>query len=253
MDNGYYRPLRPGAQIAVSAFLNFGTAYGTIGCFVQPLLNWGNNSEHVKVLTPHPCILTSYHVLKTDKIKLIDDYVHQPVPIGFDRVVASYYVGEWDIALCVLDDRAYAQQGPSNNILGDIGYITGIADLSEGIPGQTPLRKYGRSTGFTKGHYESDLECLGQTMKTTCFRVVTDGGENFCEEGDSGAALVNAKNQLVGILQGEMREPNQPFLIGIGIRADYVFARLTALVIAKEDPNYPIESYPNKKYSVRLL
>ena len=92
-------------------------------------------------------------------------------------------------------------------------------------------------------------------MNTACFQVAPDGGETFCKEGDSGAALVNDQRQLVGILQAEIKpNPDRPlFRCGVGIPVSYVFERLAALVREKEDANYPEKEYPHREFVLQLL
>jgi trypsin-like peptidase len=168
---------------------------------------WMTSSGNVKRLTPHPCIVTCYHVVKPTDVTPVDTLIHQPEPLGFGNVVAAFYVGEWDVALCNLADRAMDQGPPENDILGRIGPITGIAE-----PQQERIWKYGRTTGSTSGMYTQTVGCKGD-VGAFCFQVVPQGGETFCKEGDSGAALVNDAKQLVGIpASGTKTEPKQPVL-----------------------------------------
>jgi hypothetical protein len=89
-------------------------------------------------------------------------------------------------------------------------------------------------------------------MNGPCFQVQPVGNQNFCDKGDSGAALLTDKNLLVGILQAEAATP-AGLLGGIGIRIDYVFERLNAMITEREDAKYPIEQYPNMQFVAQLF
>jgi hypothetical protein len=258
-DNTRYRPLRPGAQIVVAATLEHNA--GTICCFVQPVLRWGNKDAPTwKVIGP-PCLLTCYHVLKSPKYSgPWDNHVHQPDAVGFENVIGDYYVGDLsgkiDAALVKLGDRALDKGLPTNEVLGGIGRVTLVVDP----PPRGAVRKYGRTTGLTQGLLPPEgatgwrRSCTpdgGQTIDD-CFEILS-GQSLFGDEGDSGAAIIDQNGNLVGILchQGRRASPQYPF--AVACRATNVFNRLAALVLEKEKANYPESAYPNGAIELQLI
>jgi hypothetical protein len=207
-----------------------------------------------------PCLLTCYHVVKrpSDGSQPIDEFVHQPFPVGFENLVGKYYVGEWsgsiDAALCRLGDRALDSGPPKNEILGGGGKIGWIVDVDTPPGPRNPLRKYGRSTGLTTGNLGSVknvTKSYAGVSLSNLFTVMPNDSSVFCDNGDSGAAIVDANGALVGFVWAKYE--NQGLTGAMACRATEVFKRLTELVKAKEYANYPDITYPNKSFELQYL
>jgi hypothetical protein len=71
------------------------------------------------------------------------------------------------------------------------------------------VRKSGQITKMTEGRYRIDVNCLLKfpNGRKALFHdllgiIGVVNGENFAEQGDSGAVLVNDKNEIVGQVIG---------------------------------------------------
>jgi hypothetical protein len=77
----------------------------------------------------------------------------------------------------------------------EIGAITGVADAVSG----EDVKKRGRTTGLTTGKV-SNLEMDGTGLKILNIEVKKDNGNlRFSRPGDSGSALLNSDNQIIGL------------------------------------------------------
>ncbi|NMO18150.1 exo-alpha-sialidase [Pyxidicoccus fallax] len=179
-DQGRYRPLKGGCQIA---FQNW---FGTLGTVVR------RRSDGVF------CLLTNQHVLPSDGT------VYQPTVQGGNEIA--------DVANHVLSrkvDGAIAKLRPGVNwtnwVLG-VGavqgkYTVGINDIG-GVG--YPVQKYGRTTGWTNGlvtgiNY-SGTRKDGWQFEDQLF-VSNDGG-TYSSPGDSGAVVIDTQSRIVGLHWG---------------------------------------------------
>lgn len=116
-----------------------------------------------------------------------------------------------DIALVQLDAgvqyKAEVVATPSNWVIAGVHEVTD----DEVMPFPTyRVKKRGRSTGATNGAIQY-LHADGDIGSDTVFhRHFTDAikivGPSFCAEGDSGAALLNSANEVVGFLFAGVRD-----------------------------------------------
>jgi hypothetical protein len=207
----YKRPLEIGLQIVRPATPK--QAAGTIGCFVT--------SQDTR---RGAYLLTAGHVLDPAKkpnaglTATSDNKIYQPTDahdaIGSMRWNAVCYgnvnvEGAWmgiDAGVFQLDPGV-----PFNNYAWRIGDIGGIAEPQVG----QLVMKHGRTTGLTYGvitrinanvdtNPGSPLMNMIEVEHRTPAQVGFEGDDvpNFCEEGDSGAALINQSRQIVGIVHG---------------------------------------------------
>lgn len=202
-DRGKYRPLQGGAQISPAGT----NKVGTLGC-IATLVSDGST-----------VVLSNEHVLYADSAE--DDTEvgqpnHETSCCCTCNEVAVNVVGinrdHLDCAIARLDDGVSA----SDDII-DIGPITGIADA---IPRET-VKKRGRTTGLTEG-VVTDVEEDDDTGAILKITVKTDdGNDRFSKGGDSGSALLNEDDEIVGLhYAGNNRDDVEPgdfvsFSIGI--------------------------------------
>jgi hypothetical protein len=174
-----------------------------------------------------PCLITAHHVLKPPaNDPQPDNNVHQPFPpmtIGNPNLVAEFYVGEWgnfqssdpnsrvgsiDAALCRLTEGGLESGNPLNDVLGDIGPLTGFGEVKVG----DMVRKCGRTTGMTWGEVKSPgaLNVIGKyggiTLNHLFYLLPRLTGGTVSAEGDSGAPIVRFNHgALIGILHGKQQ------------------------------------------------
>ena len=212
-DQNKYRPLVGGACLANSSAPG---SEGTLGCFAT--VNSGPHAGQV-------VILSNWHVLVADAVipfngartgqpehsgccsccscdevgVAIDGEINDP---NLDCAIAKIYTGGSD---------------PKNipwldNVVMDIGYIAGAGPIvtpgtHEAVKWNETVYKRGRTTLFTIGHVTNTSTGFPITYGTTTVNK-TDQIEitptapftDFSLGGDSGSVIVNAKNQVVGLL-----------------------------------------------------
>jgi S1-C subfamily serine protease len=97
-----------------------------------------------------------------------------------------------DTAVFVVDGVAAEQR------IADIGTYSGMAPAKY----KDPVTKRGRTTELTHGKVSGvGLQPLGIGTPANSFEITVTGTDPiFCNPGDSGALIINANNQVVGIL-----------------------------------------------------
>lgn len=163
------------------------------GCMIADSTGVGTNALIVLGPTGKPAILSCRHVIPGGD-------VHQPnpnSPVVADSVVAG---GNLDCAL------AYLRDGIEwTNWILEIGPIEGAYDIqTQDLP--YSIRKRGATTGLTSGTV-TDLAYSGISEEgiefSSAMRIVADPTDStFAEAGDSGAAIIDDQNRIVGIFQG---------------------------------------------------
>ncbi len=204
------RPLASGLQIVRPATPK--QAAGTIGCFVT-----GQDGRRY--------LLTAGHVLDPAKkpnsglTATSDNNIYQPNDVAGNAIgsmrwnavcYGNYYVDNVPMGI----DAGIFQLDPAveyKNYAWRIGDITGIAEPKE----DDLVMKHGRTTGLTYGVIKR-ITANANTSSTPLLNMIEveyrtpaqvglEGNDvgNFCEEGDSGAALINKDRQIVGIVHAQ--------------------------------------------------
>jgi len=201
-DKGRYRPLKGGIQLSGSAT----GGKGTLG-----LLAKTQNDSRVMAVTNWHVLFDNSHPPSTDvRVGNPDtsDSCTRCVRGSFGHVVAQDYTAV---------DAAIAELDPGTQWLAEIqciGYITGWNDISptDATSGSYQVRKYGRTTRLTGGV----VQAVGFTASISSENRPTRHYSNgilikpnrplgnepvkFGDKGDSGSAVVNAANEVVGVL-----------------------------------------------------
>ena len=175
-DIASYRPLRGGCQVDPHD-----GSWGSLGIVV-----FDQNSN--------PGILTCNHVMKTNILRQ-----------GTEAVVANV------TTRAVENDCAYAQlvyNGPNPidwyNWIIDIGPIQGTYTVTVADAGKTAVRKRGAMTLLSHGKISqvgyTGIDADGNDMPRA-FLVNGDKGGSFSSYGDSGSAVVDDQNQILGMVQ----------------------------------------------------
>jgi hypothetical protein len=154
-------------------------------------------------------MLSCYHVLAVDRSANDDDIICQPSESG--RTVAHltakrFVTSKVDAALAVVDNPNPGNW--TNEIVEMQVPITGVAF---GSGKGTHVRKRGISTGISSGH----IVDTNQTIHVGYGNIVDPWplndqlqiqgdppSEPFSRGGDSGSAVINDNNQLIGLLVG---------------------------------------------------
>jgi hypothetical protein len=151
-------------------------------------------------------LLSNFHVLCGDQSWMIGDPIAQPARIDQGRCPDSVVASLQRAVLNEQVDCAVAEmtaRTASSDIV-EIGAITGtnVTSIDE------PVRKRGRTSGLTYGFVDSvDLTVIvpypgiGEVTLTNQIGVRPDTTQNpkFSASGDSGAAVVNAAGEVVGL------------------------------------------------------
>lgn len=181
VDDGKYRPLEGGIQLRTPE------KYGTIGCMVYETL-----ADKSKVYYALSC----QHVLGDVGNSVFQpDYTHKDRIGNVERAVLSIDVDGGISTISWYDDAGAAK-------IVEIGGVNGTYTV---VPKDLPyvVRKRGRTTRLRSGeivalNYQGDRtdgwDFTGQDY------IEADGG--FAEPGDSGSAVVDSKNNVVGLLWG---------------------------------------------------
>lgn len=180
-DTSKYRPVKPGTQIEADGVGGF----GTIGC-IGTLTSDGS-----------AILLSNHHVLYGTSGK---DGTESGQPTYCKSCCCTCN----DIAVNLHGirsghlDCAIAQMKPgiqADARIKEIGFITGIANalVTEAV------KKRGRTTELTIGTV-TDLRLDGTGLKILEVEVKkNNGNDRFSRPGDSGSALLNSANQIIGL------------------------------------------------------
>lgn len=219
VDTAEYRPVKGGIQIG-----NGSGAVGTLGCMAI------RTSDSAKVL------LSNHHVMMAGG-KVVGDKIGQPdycesccCSCGEVGTIAKGEIGGLvDCAIAVLKGDI-----TSVNQINQIGDTAGKAVA---IKTET-VRKTGRTTGFTTGIVE-DINFPTRNEKGTVFNgqlliSPVAGIAKFSDSGDSGSAIVNAGNQVVGLLWGSNV---------LGTVASHIDPVLTAMGITIPAGSNPVNAF----------
>jgi hypothetical protein len=198
-DWGRYRPLRGGIRITP----NNTNGSGTMGFLAR-----------LDLPTPHTVGVTNMHVMFSSPATAIANLrVGQPtndtsMTHCCDNLFGQYAAGVWtssmDVAIVQLDGGTeyYAQ-------IEEIGVVSGVYDLStaDGASGTYAVRKRGARTGLTGGivrgiHFSPVGATKQNYMLIQPNPLTGPGTPTFDWRGDSGSAIVNDSNEIVGLLWG---------------------------------------------------
>lgn len=199
-DKGRYRPLRGGVQLSGEH------------CYGQGTLGF-----LVRVDEPSPmrvCALTTHHALfSSAQAETPDLRVGQPTGDDsstkccrgiFGRYIKGYRDATMDAALVRVEAKTeyYAE-------IEGIGVIDGddVVTLAQASTLTFRVRKRGRTSGLTGGTIQSvgttHVSGSPQNYMVIKPNAVNGGGNaTFADYGDSGAAIVNDDNRIVGMLFG---------------------------------------------------
>ena len=195
-DTSKYRPLEGGIQIMRAG----SDAAGTIACF-----------GHRDTPAGEPIFLTAGHVvglLPDDTAAGLSGGNNGGIEIG-----QHTHTDSWCCKCHVIGstlhgvrhqtiDFAIVQLNPgigTLNLVHDIGPITGIGT---GLMMGDAVKKRGRTTGLTEGNVSMLIMNTAGTGVKQIEVKKNSGQERFSRQGDSGAALLNAADQIVGIHYG---------------------------------------------------
>jgi hypothetical protein len=180
-DSDKYRPVKPGTQIGVDG----SGGVGTLGCLAHLV---ADNTA---------MILSNHHVLYGAPAK-------DGTEVGQPEFTSSCCCTCNDIAINVHGirrdhlDCAIARLKPNvafDARIKEIGFITGIANAVAG----EAVKKRGRSTSLTTGTI-SNIRFDATGAKILEIEVKKNSGnDRFSRPGDSGSALLNASNQIIGL------------------------------------------------------
>jgi len=218
-DSTKHRPLKGGMQISGSP-LTSPRGQGTMGFFVRekgkdPRQGMGVTNWHVLFDKDHP------HGTDTNA-RVGNPSANADDSGSFGAVVASDYSGSSSADPNIPDllprtDSALIGLDPNTEWVAEIqciGNITGFHSLTneEGQSQAYKVRKYGRTTRLTGGTimyapyvgtakgknvpdriYHNGLAIMPNSS-------LADQAVMFADEGDSGSAIVNAANEIVGVL-----------------------------------------------------
>ncbi len=194
-DPGRYDPLQGGIGIGPCRVIDGFVFVGTAGTVVG---DRGSAS---------PMLLTNFHVAAVDDDFSVGDEIAQPSRVDGGSCPADV-VGT--LRRAVLSERVdgavvalnQGGRGATCTIV-DIGEVTGTAAAALDMN----VRKRGRTTGLTFGVVD-DLDltvtleyAVGDRTLTGQIGILVDAGrsQKFGEGGDSGSAVVNDANEVVGL------------------------------------------------------
>jgi hypothetical protein len=180
-DTSRHRPVQGGTQIRADG----GTLFGTICCIAK----LGTDDSFV--------ILGNHHILYSGTAK-------DSTEIGQPDYTESCCCTCGDIAVNVHGIRrdhldcaiARLKSGEEHAIsIRGIGNITAVADA---VPGES-VKKRGRTTELTTGNI-TNIKKDSTLTKILEIEVKKDNGnDRFSRPGDSGAALLNANDEIIGL------------------------------------------------------
>ncbi len=219
-DNSRRRPLEGGSCIQAAMA---GSGLGTLGCMlmaggdpskVYAVTNWhvvqghtgtGANQQDV----PPPIGTPVGQPDSEDKLSKCCSHL-------FGKVAGGAYKEKADAAIVQLDPGTEYRAR-----IVEIGDVNGSHEFTSTEAGTHPtVRKRGMRTRVTVGTVESITTQLGNSHGPEWTNAIVvqpkpdasvNGSVFFCEHGDSGSALLNEKNEVVGLVFAMERAPiNQP-------------------------------------------
>jgi hypothetical protein len=178
----------------------------------KPTTDFGTVGGPVRNAAGNLVMLTCYHCVFMDKMKW-DEFTPNPIYAGVSVAQNGVFNEAAAVERCFRDgdvDAAMIHAQPGNTIDPSIpifGKTNGLIALSDDDRG-TWLRKYGATTQDTYGQFLGFTPMLGFRYETetsihylhNLIRIGTPTGKPFSEKGDSGAFVLNAANQVAGII-----------------------------------------------------
>lgn len=195
-DTNTYPTIKGGVSIGPERSIGGSIFAGTLGVTAKD--NTTNN----------PVLLSNFHVMCVDNSWHVGDFMCQPSRIdtgtpvtdrvgALHRAILSSHV---DGAISTLSGR------PSSCSIVDIGTVKGTASAVL----NSPVRKRGRTTLFTKGFVDAINATInvnygpgiGVKTFTNQIGIRSDASANpkFSDHGDSGSVVVNADTKIIGLL-----------------------------------------------------
>lgn len=188
VDTSKYRPIKGGIQIG-----NGSGSVGTLGCLAKR-----NAGGDVVVVSNH-------HVLLAGGVTVADD-----VDVGQPDYSVCCCCGCNEIGKVLngsiggLVDCAIASVDSDVTKVHEIAEIGAVAGSDTAVVGDI-VRKRGRTTGLTSGSVidvaYANSSTAGHSF-TDQIRIAPSGADPFVSPGDSGSAVVNETNHVVGIVWG---------------------------------------------------
>lgn len=226
-DSGRFRPLRGGVQLAGESCYGKGTL-GFIARVDEP------PPERIVAVTAHHALFSSVQA-EQDQLRVGqptgDDSVTKCCRGIFGKFIKGYRDATMDAALVRLEAQTeYYEQ------IEDIGPTNGDHPITtpEAQTGTYAVRKRGRTTRVTGGTIDS-IHTTHASGSPSNYMVIkpnaaSSGTATFADWGDSGAAVVNDQNEVVGMLFGmaslQSGQPQVGWGFAWGIQE--LFARFTA-------------------------
>jgi hypothetical protein len=195
-DAGDYNPLQGGVSIGPCRSVNNFVYAGTLGAIVRDRATGG------------AMLLSNFHVMCLDNGWHVGDTMAQPSLIDTGVCPTDVVATLQRASVGGQVDCAVAQQNARGSVprIADIGGITGTASP---VPNMA-VRKRGRTTELTYGSVDGVSgsvtvdygDGIGTLTLTNQISIVPDKTHNaaFSDHGDSGSVVVNAANQVVGLL-----------------------------------------------------
>jgi hypothetical protein len=224
IDKNIYRPLKGGIQltnrIVVQDPESFGNeiAHGTLGCLAI-------DNESGK-----PVLLSNWHVLMANNAK-VGDKIYQPAPLtipdvslsqlpyypkddlnAVGRIIKATINNKVDAAIAEIDYPHINGDAQCTNEINGLS-VDGkpeknvILGLAMAVAGQTVF-KVGEVSGRTEGrivdiNYPTTtfpIEGIDRTFTGQIAIQATNPADHFSEKGDSGSAIIDIHNNIVGLL-----------------------------------------------------
>jgi len=189
------------------------------GAGIGPARTFGNNKPNSGTIgiviggQNEPMILSSYHVLAVD-----NNYVNNPLisqPAGTQNYVAvlgqAVLMGNVDAAIARVNGGS--RQRVNSGIL-DIGQVTGTASRADveqmWLSKNNIVRKRGNVTKLRQGRitdidWEGSIQYAYSPVHPFENQIQISplpGGPEFSLPGDSGSAIVDGSNRIIGLLVG---------------------------------------------------
>jgi hypothetical protein len=189
VDDSRYRPVKGGIQIG-----NGSGRVGTLGCLAKR-----NAGGAWVILSNHHVMLAGGKAL-TDQVK-----IGQP-DYSSCCCCACGEIGEVvNAAIGGLVDCAIATLNSDASFVNEIANIGPVKGKATAILGET-VRKIGRTTGLTSGEVVDinypTISSLGNNFTSQIKINPSSGTAKFSDRGDSGSAIVNSDDKVVGLLWG---------------------------------------------------
>lgn len=198
-DSGRERPLRGGVQLAGESCYGKGTL-GFIARVDEP------PPERIVAVTAHHALFSSGPA-EDPELRVGqptgDDSCTKCCRGIFGKFLKGYRDATMDAALVRIEAKAEYYE-----VIQDIGETNGDHDITdpEAHSGTYQVRKRGRTTRLTGGIVDS-IHAIHASGSPSNYMVIrpnpaASGTATFADWGDSGAAVVNEQNEIVGLLFG---------------------------------------------------